>query len=277
VSSQSLSPNSQSFNRTGSLRAHHSAGGSPLAPGGELSSGLYDSAGASKVRLKNVHTGEFIEVDQRLARVQRLRSRLAAWCDYSRHGLLKGCVMKMVTLTYAELKGPDGRPVGAWRPDHISAFIGRVRRELGDALRAYAWVAELQQRGEVHYHCLLVMRKDAWLSTPDKSGLWPHGSTRVEVARSPAYVMKYAQKVRHDMAFPRGLRLYGVWVAKEWRGELYDRILREKALPAWLRPMSRESETWPRRVSGGGWSVVMAGIAAVAVAPWVMVAYVPLM
>jgi hypothetical protein len=112
----------------------------------------------------------------------------------------------MLTLTYRE--------VGAWNPKHISDLLQRARvwlRRRGLVLR-YVWVAELQQRGALHYHVLVWLPRGLTLPKPDKQGWWNHGSTRIEWARKPAgYLAKYATKLgsKVGIGFPPGARLHG--------------------------------------------------------------------
>lgn len=228
--------------------------------------GAEGQSGRFVVRVANQATGEILELDSQLARVRRLRSRVCAWANYVRLVGLSKLTMKMVTLTYAP--GEDG--AGQWREGHISEFIRKVRRHCGSKLAAYAWVAELQERGEVHYHCLLVVRSGCSLPYPDKAGWWPHGMSRIETARSPGYVVKYTQKAEDDAIFPKGLRLYCVWISKEFRTADYEALFRVTVLPGWLRPEALKSEEWPKRASGGGWWVNLFGVAAVIVSPWVL-------
>jgi hypothetical protein len=121
-----------------------------------------------------------------------------------------------VTLTY--------RQASDWRGDHVRAYMRRVRewcRDLGVTMR-YVWVAELQQRGAMHYHVAVWLPKRLALPKPDKSGWWPHGFSNRQLAVSPiGYLMKYVSKgdtVRahacfdNDTAihFPKGARIYGI-------------------------------------------------------------------
>jgi hypothetical protein len=112
----------------------------------------------------------------------------------------------MLTLTY--------RAVGDWHPHHISDLLRHIRNWLkrrGHAMR-YVWVAELQQRGALHYHVLLWLPRGLTVPMPDKQGWWPHGSTRVEWARKCAgYLAKYASKLdsKVGIGFPKGGRLHG--------------------------------------------------------------------
>lgn len=112
----------------------------------------------------------------------------------------------MLTLTYRE--------VGAWDPRHISDLLRSIRQWLkrrGMRLR-YVWVAELQQRGALHYHVVVWLPRGLTLPKPDKQGWWTHGSTRIEWARKPiGYLLKYVSKLdsKSGLGFPRGARLYG--------------------------------------------------------------------
>jgi len=148
-----------------------------------------------------------VEVDPHRTRLRRLRRSVLTAVrmhEYElRHQKFKPA---MLTLTYRE--------VGAWNPRHISELLQRIRvwlRRRGYSLR-YVWVAELQQRGALHYHALVWLPRGLTLPKPDKQGWWTHGSTRIEWARKPAgYLAKYASKLdsKVGLGFPRGARLFG--------------------------------------------------------------------
>ncbi len=168
-------------------------------------------AGGAGPGLVSSHTSGtvdgLIEIDPFLTRLRRMaRAVLTAARMHEfelRHRRFKPV---MVTLTY--------RDVGGWHGRHISELLQRIRvwlRRRGHRLR-FVWVAELQQRGALHYHVLLWLPRGLTLPKPDKQGWWPHGSTRIEWARKPAgYLAKYASK--HDskvgIGFPGGARLHG--------------------------------------------------------------------
>lgn len=110
----------------------------------------------------------------------------------------------MLTLTY--------RDVGAFEPCHISALIKHIRQWLQRRgyRMLYVWVAELQQRGALHYHVLIWLPKGLTLPKPDKQGWWPHGSTRIEWAKRPiGYLCKYVSKLDIAGGLPKGARLHG--------------------------------------------------------------------
>jgi hypothetical protein len=150
----------------------------------------------------------------------------------------------MLTLTYREQ--------GAWNPRHVSETLDHIRKYLGrrgEVLRG-VWVAELTQRGRVHYHLLLWLPRGTTLPKPDKQGWWRHGSTRIEWARSGVgYMVKYASKGDSVERFPRGLRLHG-----RCGLELVQRRrVAWHCLPRYVREHFTECGAWVVRAYGGGW------------------------
>lgn len=165
----------------------------------------------------------------------------------------------MLTLTYADIDG--------WKPQHIKDFLRHVRQFLnrkGIKFR-YIWIAELQERGAVHYHIMLWLPRGFTLPMPDKRGWWTHGNTKIEWARKPvAYLAKYASKTHSKGgSMPRGIRLFGIGGL-----ELEDR--RERSwwmLPQYIRnidgvPNDEEQAELvqtartignTKRAKGGGW------------------------
>lgn len=148
-----------------------------------------------------------VEIDPFLTRLRRM-SRAVLTASRMHEYELSGRRFKpaMLTLTYRE--------VGAWHRHHISALLRHIRQWMkrrGHRLR-YVWVAELQQRGALHYHVLLWLPRGVTLPKPDKQRWWTHGSTKIEWARKPAgYLAKYASKLdsKVGIGFPPGARLHG--------------------------------------------------------------------
>lgn len=170
-----------------------------------------ERAAAGGSGLVSPHTSgtldNLVEIDPFLTRLRRLRRSVITAARMHEFELLgQRWKPAMVTLTY--------RQVGAWHPRHISDLLGRIRvwmRRRSIPLR-YVWVAELQQRGALHYHAVLWLPRGFTLPKPDKQGWWPHGSTRIEWARQPAaYLAKYASKLdsKVGIGFPPGARLHG--------------------------------------------------------------------
>jgi hypothetical protein len=185
--------------------------------------------------------------DRRASRLARMRVRV--W--WGIQGVLavkglQGGVMHMLTLTY--------KRVGDWMPDDISGCMQWARRH---GVRAYVWVAELQERGAVHYHVLVLWPKsERWVKPIEKSG-WARGWSWVTpCVRHPFYLMKYLQKGGSDNGkeFPRNMRLYGVSQYALRCLEFTDRQdERLSLLPRWFVNEDTEgcSALTAKRVSGG--------------------------
>lgn len=146
-----------------------------------------------------------VEIDQKKARLTRLRrSVLTAAHLFQQPWSGFRTRTAMLTLTY--------RDVGAFEPCHISLLIKHIRQWLQRRgyRMLYVWVAELQQRGALHYHVLIWLPKGLTLPKPDKQGWWPHGSTRIEWAKRPiGYLCKYVSKLDIEGGLPKGARLHG--------------------------------------------------------------------
>ena len=158
----------------------------------------------------------------------------------------------MVTLTYA-----DGR---AWSPNHIRDFLQRVRvylRRRGARCR-FVWVAELQQRGAVHYHVLLFLPWGLKLPKVDLRGWWTAGAANVKLARhAAAYLAKYASKASEQAGrllgagadFPPGCRIHGTGGLTR-RGQMQRRWL---LAPEYVRSYWQAWRQDVARAIGGGW------------------------
>lgn len=180
-----------------SLRA--AAGGSPAA-------GLVPSK-------TSLQRGQFIEIDRHPeATAERRigRMRRSVWWSGQGHGASfsgrYGDRPWFVTLTY--------RPGVEWGAKHVAEALQRCRnwlRGVGGGKLRYTWVAELQQRGAVHYHLIVYLPKRLRMPKWDKQGWWRHGMTNTQVSRSGVgYLMKYVSKANPLAKFPPGMRLYGI-------------------------------------------------------------------
>lgn len=159
-----------------------------------------------------------ITIDRHQARVTRLRKGLGIAAKQLHNLGTQKQQIWMQTLTYAG----DNRN---WRPHHITDYINALRiwhrNRTGCPKVRYAWVAELQQRGVIHYH-VIVWTEGVTPPKPDtawkhsKKGIqppmWPHGmSNRLKSTAPVAYLMKYASKIesKNIGTFPHGARIHG--------------------------------------------------------------------
>lgn len=159
-----------------------------------------------------------IEIDKHLARVTRLRKGLGIAAKQLHNQGTKTQKIWMLTLTYAGTNRD-------WRAHHISNFLADLRTwhysRTGTRKVRYAWVAELQKRGVIHYHVIVWLENGLTPPKPDsawkKHGvfqrpMWCHGmSNRLKATAPVAYLMKYASKIEQKNvgSFPRGARIHG--------------------------------------------------------------------
>lgn len=200
---------------------------------------------------------EFLTFNGPESRVFRLRRRVRSFVDLAgdkgREGACKG-KWWMVTLTY-EL-GQDGESLHGysgegWHPRHIVEFLKRIKRwgERRGFTLPYMWVAELQERGVLHYHMWCKVPAQFSLPKPDKRGWWKHGSTnRVEITRSTrGYASKYAQKMRQKIGeYPRHARIFGCGGLPAW-ARCWQTWL---SAPSYVRHECEPADC-PRRMPGG--------------------------
>lgn len=150
----------------------------------------------------------------------------------------------MQTLTY--------RNVGEWQPHHISDYVRVMRKHFAKAgvTFRYAWVAELQRRGAVHYHVLLWLPLKTAVPHADKRGFWPHGSTNTKEVYAPVkYAIKYTSKgTTEGSLFPSGLRAH----ASGGLDKTARRLRSWWVKPRWVRNATNEGEH-VRPCIGGGW------------------------
>ena len=157
------------------------------------------------VVLINRGEGKAVIVDTFRSRLSKMRFRIHEWAEVM--AMLKKefpTRMVMITLTYEK--------IGGYEPGNINDFIKKLKRKVEKNLYGFAWVAELQQRGAIHYHLLMVVKKGSRIPMPDKSGMWELGSSKIETAKKPFYLLRYTGKeYQKDLkAYPKSCRLYAV-------------------------------------------------------------------
>ncbi|KAA3642056.1 MAG: hypothetical protein DWQ07_26025 [Chloroflexi bacterium] len=204
--------------------------------------------------IRDKRTDETIDTGNRNPRLSKLARRVYAFSEaIKKLEDVREFDMKMITLTYA--------PGRQWQKNHVRDYLRAMRREIKSSLLAYAWVAELQKRGAVHYHLYCIVEPGTRISRPDESGQWPHGMSRIERGRSVFYIATYTskhyQKVGH---FPKGLRMYAVWIRKGLLSERDHWIFRLSSYPKWLSDQILEKGDLylgcvPQRRKEGGWEI----------------------
>jgi hypothetical protein len=176
-------------------------------------------------------TGQIFTLDTVKARYDRMRKRVKAWADVL--GDIPNARLIMVGLTY--------KPSECYKPNDIRDFMSKVKRKLGNGLLGYSWVSELQNRGAIHYHVCMYLKKGTRFPLPDKAGWWSHGSSNVITAKSPYYMLSYTKKKyqKDYEKFPDGCRAYAVWIQSDVMAEK----LRYLSLKAWEKGIV-DSDGW---------------------------------
>ncbi len=182
------------------------------------------AAGAGLVSVSTTHTGfglnpdgmktvlwmaeHCLTIDKQQARVTRLRKGVGIAAKQLHNAAGNRAQKVMVTLTYAGTNAD-------WKPTHLTQYMTNVRnwykRTTGKTLR-YVWVAELQERGVIHYHAVFWLDRGVTMPKADKRGWWPYGMTKTERAVKPiGYLMSYLSKIetKNVSEFPHGARISG--------------------------------------------------------------------
>lgn len=146
-------------------------------------------------------------VDRKKSRIRKMRRGVQTAARLTSSLLRKGGFRyhaAMVTLTYA--------PGQTWHGRQISGFLHAVRqwhKRIGKTMH-YVWVAEMQQRGAVHYHVIFWLPSGYRIPKPDKKGWWPYGGSDVKgCGDGVGYATKYASKGEEGPQFPKGVRIHG--------------------------------------------------------------------
>ena len=224
------------------LTSHTSeASPQPAQPPGAQAAAV--SAGLVTLRTSDTLDLTTVEIDQDQARLTRMRRSVNVAARLFHHVLgTRRYRPAMLTLTYRDVDG--------FEPRHVSGLLKCIRAWLqrrGFCLH-YVWVAELQQRGALHYHVLVWLPKGLTLPKPDKQGWWPHGSTRIEWARNAVgYLCKYVSKFDTKQALPKGARLHGAGGFDAFSRQ----IRRWFNLPTWLKQLADVGTSFVR-VKGVG-------------------------
>lgn len=198
------------------------------------------------VALRNFYTGNILIVDTFAVRLGRMKKSIIDWAylvDKFRSS--HKTRMVMVTLTYR--RGCD------YKPGHIGDYLRNLKKRLGSALYAFAWVAELQKRRAVHYHVILVVEPGSDIPMPDKKGYWTHGMSKIETAKTAFYLATYAGKQYQKSIgdYPKSCRLYATSIRPAMKNKLPIDLLEAFSRKRHFVTKTAEGETvWKYEASG---------------------------
>lgn len=162
-------------------------------------------------------------VDKHYQKLSALRTRIQSWArvvdEIKPEGIPEIKLLANVDLTYAKIED--------WNRGHIGAYINTVKGSLGASFLGHCWVAELQERGAMHYH-VVIASDGKWPKIPDKSGQWKYGMSGIKKVENPFYLMKYTGKEHQKdySKFPRGAHAWGMGFTDAERRDIY-KLLRD--------------------------------------------------
>lgn len=212
-------------------------------------------------------------VDADEARLRKMKRRVCKAAEVHERAMsgVTTYAPVMVTLTYAGLH--------QWHPRHLSEALKRVRQWLkrrGHGMR-YVWVAELQERGAIHYHIVVYFPCKQWGNgvrtvedTPpfwDEQGWWPHGSSQSAWAENPiGYIASYVSKINTKDRLPCGARMHG-----SGGFDLQERAaMAFHSRPTWVRNLSQLGQRITRPKGGGIARHFACGLAQRIASPYVL-------
>lgn len=184
-------------------------------------------------------TGEVSVIDTFAIRLWKMRRAIKQWAGVMDMLSDELKVRKVfITLTY---EGVDD-----YKPGQITEYIKALKRVLGtrpNLLYGFAWIAEMQERGAVHYHVILVVPSRVHVPTPDISGMWIHGMSQIQTARSAYYLLTYTGKeYQKDFErYPKSCRTYSVsYRLPEGRTKAFLKELRKNAKESQGEPSGQD-------------------------------------
>jgi len=172
---------------------------------------------------------------------------------------------KFITLTFRDIEE-------SWQAE-------RAIQKLMNALRtwasrrgfeiAYFWVAEVQQRGALHYHILVL--GCPYLPKSLLQSWWPYGFVEIrragDIVGGLRYLAKYLWKSCKLVGesfedLPLWWFLFSVFRKRRYGFSKYFTLPPIERVPRWLRDFLVEREagdmlTMAKRVAGGGWLIAL--------------------
>jgi hypothetical protein len=200
--------------------------------------------------------GSYCVINNDQLRMNRINSKLNAWERVIRS---KGDYID----TRAYQIGLSYRPGETWKQKDISDYLENVMEyATREKVVGYSWVAEMQKRGEVHYHAEIITTKACRkIPMPDKKGHWRKGSSS---RREVSYVeinyltSEYMRKKEQKSNYPKGIRIHSTWLNKLYFDAVDFWALRSAGYPNWLvSNINNEGLVNPKitHAKGGGWLV----------------------
>lgn len=207
----------------------------------------------STTQTRNDSPAVFV-VDADEARLRKMKRRVCKAAEVHEAAMkgVTGYAPAMVTLTYQNQND--------WHPNHLRNALTPVRQWLkrrGHGMR-YVWVAELQDRGAIHYHVVVYFPCKEWgngvrkvADTPpfwDVQGWWKHGHSQSAWADNPiGYIASYVSKINSKDRLPCGARMHG-----SGGFDLNERAaMAYHSRPTWVRNLSQIGQRITRPVGGG--------------------------
>lgn len=189
--------------------------------------------------------------------IKRLQKANSFQCD------LKIYRPKFITLTFAEI-------VDSWTAERaIQKFLDSLRhwaKRLGIKTLAYFWTSEVQQRGALHYHILVLGAP--YLNKEKIESWWSHGFVDIravdDIGRAFKYLAKYLWKWGHLAGNPDSLPawwfLFSIYTKRRYGFSKWFTLPPVERMPRWVKDSLKgfcklEDVQKASRAVGGGWDI----------------------
>jgi hypothetical protein len=195
--------------------------------------GIYINNNNVEIVIRNIETGKVSYVNNHKKCIAYMRRKIFAWAevtDNKKEDL--GITYALIELSY--------RNNLDWGVSDITKYCQAVINSVGRSnVYDYAFVLEVKPVGRnLHYHVAFHIKPSVYVPTPDKSGMWLHGSTHIVRKKycNPYYMVKYTTKQvqKEGIEFPRGCRKYGVWLNRDYYSQEEINIVKRASYPKYV-------------------------------------------
>lgn len=239
-----------------------------------------NNAWASSRRMVNQHTGEIVSDKEgnplsladmskswylekggrnnAFSIVKRLNKAHSFQCD------LKIYRPKFITLTFADT-------AESWDTERaIQKFLDTLRhwvKRQGVKMFAYFWTAEVQERGALHYHLLVLGMP--YIQKEQIAAWWSHGFVDIravdDIGRAFKYLAKYLWKWGHLAGDPESLPawwfLFSIYTKRRYGFSKWFTLSPIERMPRWVKESLHRfcnlgDVQKASRAVGGGWDIV---------------------